>query len=92
MKQFCDEEQKQILDRVIWLNFNTTIGWGEQDATSKEMDEYCPSCGARMNGRNKGDIFPLCFGYYDIHSNCCKYRCPYNDCCKEDYIERIRIN
>ena len=40
MKQFCDEEQKQILDRVIWLNLNTTIGWGEEDATSKEMDEY----------------------------------------------------
>lgn len=34
----------------------------------------------------------ICFGYYDIHSNCCKYRCTYNDCCKEDYIERIRIN
>lgn len=40
MKQFCNEEQKQILDRVIWLNLNTTIGWGEQDATLKEMDEY----------------------------------------------------
>lgn len=40
IKQFCDEEQKRILDRIIWLNLNTTIGWGEQDATSKEMDEY----------------------------------------------------
>lgn len=68
-------------------------GWiCECGRESKEMSKYCPSCGARMNGRNKGTIFPLCFGYYDIHSNCCKYRCTYNDCCKEDYIERIRIN
>ena len=40
MRQFCDEEQKELLKRLTELNTQTMIGWGDKSYTTEEMDEY----------------------------------------------------
>lgn len=40
MMPFCDQEQKELLNRLIELNTQTTIGWGEKSCTEEEQDEY----------------------------------------------------
>ena len=40
MMPFCDQEQKELLNRLIELNTMTTIGWGEKSCTEEEQDEY----------------------------------------------------
>lgn len=40
MFQFCNDEQKELLDRLMTLNTETTIGWGREDYTAEELEEY----------------------------------------------------
>ena len=40
MMQFCDNEQKELLKRLIELNTQTTIGRGDKSCTEGEQDEY----------------------------------------------------
>lgn len=40
MMQFCDEGQKELLKRLIELNTQTSIGWGDKSCTGEELDEY----------------------------------------------------
>ena len=40
MMPFCDQEQKELLNRLIELNTMTTIGWGEKSCTEEEQDAY----------------------------------------------------
>lgn len=40
MKQFCNKEQIELLDRLVTLNMETTIGWGREDYTNEELEEY----------------------------------------------------
>lgn len=40
MNQFCNKEQLETLDRIVTLNNETAIGWGREDYTSEELDEY----------------------------------------------------
>lgn len=40
MKQFCNKEQLELLDRLVTLNMETTIGWGREDYTDEELEEY----------------------------------------------------
>ena len=40
MMQFCDDEQKELLKRLVELNTQMTIGWGDKSCTKEEMDEY----------------------------------------------------
>lgn len=40
MQPFCNKEQLELLDRVVTLNMETTIGWGREDYTTEELDEY----------------------------------------------------
>lgn len=40
MKQFCNEEQLELLERLVTLNMETDIGWGNEPCTSEEVDEY----------------------------------------------------
>ena len=46
LAQFCNSEQLDLLHRLIALNWETDIGWGERDATLDEVDEY-------TNGKRK---------------------------------------
>lgn len=39
--QFCNDEQKKLLERLVTLNMETTIGWGREAYTSEELEEYC---------------------------------------------------
>lgn len=40
MKSFCDDKQLELLDRLVTLNMETTIGFGREDYTTEELDEY----------------------------------------------------
>lgn len=40
MLQFCNDEQKELLERLVTLNMETTIGYGKKDYTNKEAEEY----------------------------------------------------
>ena len=40
MRQFCDKEQLELLERLIYLNEETQIGWGEKDYSMEEVEEY----------------------------------------------------
>lgn len=40
MKPFCNTEQKRLLQRLINLNLQTKIGWGNSNYTMDEYDEY----------------------------------------------------
>ena len=38
--QFCNNEQKELLERLVTLNMETDIGWGNEPSTSEEVEEY----------------------------------------------------
>ena len=40
MLQFCNDEQKELLERLITLNMETAIGWGREPYTNEESEEY----------------------------------------------------
>ena len=40
MLQFCNDKQKELLERLVTLNMETTIGWGREDYTNEELEEY----------------------------------------------------
>ena len=40
MRDFVTEEQKPLLNRLIYLNQETKIADGDKDYTSEELDEY----------------------------------------------------
>ena len=40
MRQFCNKEQAELLDRLVKLNMETTIGWGDEPGTPEEFEEY----------------------------------------------------
>lgn len=40
MAQFCNNEQKELLERLVTLNQETAIGWGREDYTDEEFEEY----------------------------------------------------
>ena len=40
MLQFCNDEQKELLERLVTLNMETDIGWGNEPSTSEEVEEY----------------------------------------------------
>ena len=40
MQQFCNKEQMELLDRLVTLDMETDIGWGNEPSTSEEVDEY----------------------------------------------------
>lgn len=40
LKQFCNKEQLELLERLVTLNMETDIGWGREPSTSEEVDEY----------------------------------------------------
>ena len=40
LKPFCNKEQLALLDRLVTLNNETAIGWGREDYTSEELEEY----------------------------------------------------
>ena len=40
IKQFCNKEQMELLERLVTLNMETTIGWGREDYTNEELEEY----------------------------------------------------
>lgn len=40
MKQFCNKEQMELLERIVTLNMETTIGWGREAYTNEELEEY----------------------------------------------------
>lgn len=40
MKDFVIDEEKSLLDRLIYLNQETKICDGDKDYTSKELEEY----------------------------------------------------
>lgn len=40
MHRYLDGEDKALCERLIYLNGNTQLGWGERRATSDESEEY----------------------------------------------------
>ena len=40
MQQFCNKEQMELLDRLVTLDMETDIGWGNESSTSEEVEEY----------------------------------------------------
>ena len=40
MQQFCNKEQMELLDRLVTLDMETDIGWGNEPSTSEEVEEY----------------------------------------------------
>ena len=40
MLRFCNDEQKKLLERLVTLNMETTIGWGNEPSTPEESEEY----------------------------------------------------
>ena len=40
MHQFCNKEQMELLDRLVTLDMETDIGWGNEPSTSEEVEEY----------------------------------------------------
>ena len=38
--QFCNDEQKELLERLVTLNMETDIGWGYEPSTPEEVEEY----------------------------------------------------
>lgn len=40
MMQFCDDEQKELLKRLIKLNIQTMLGFGDKSYTEEESNEY----------------------------------------------------
>ena len=40
MKPFCNSEQLELLEKLIALNAETDLGWGEELSTTEEENEY----------------------------------------------------
>ena len=40
IQQFCNKEQVELLNRLVTLNMETNIGWGNEPSTSEEVEEY----------------------------------------------------
>lgn len=40
IQQFCNKEQAELLNRLVTINMETDIGWGNEPSTPEEVDEY----------------------------------------------------
>ena len=49
LKAFCNGKQMEKLERLVALNMETDIGWGNEVSTSEEQDEYCETKWALLN-------------------------------------------
>ena len=49
MKQFCNAEQLELLERLIVLNSETDLGCGREPSTAEEEDEYYNSKWTLLN-------------------------------------------
>lgn len=63
MYPFCEGELKELCERMIALNNETTLGWGDKPASHEDSEEYYAGKWKLLNHfgieNKKGDAFAI---------------------------------